>query len=231
MDTHAAAPAAVRPEPIAGATLDWGRTSYTAALEQQEALVARRIAGEAGDTLVFTEHDPVFTVGVRRGAEANLLWDAAELQRRGIAVVTTSRGGDITYHGPGQIVGYPIISLAPRKDLHAYLRFLEQVIINTVGTFKDPFRARVVVAQPIDPGSATGGGVAVGQVYSQAGDPSPLFQPDSPLANADGHVAAPVVDLAGQMSDLILASRMYQANISVHKEAREALESATTLGK
>jgi len=103
--------------------------------------------------------------------------------------------------------------------------------INTVGTFKDPFRARVVVAQPIDPGSATGGGVAVGQVYSQAGDPSPLFQPDSPLANADGHVAAPVVDLAGQMSDLILASRMYQANISVHKEAREALESATTLGK
>ena len=135
MDIPAAAPAAVRPEPIAGATLDWGRTSYTAALEQQETLVARRIAGEAGDTLVFTEHDPVFTVGVRRGAEANLLWDAAELQRRGIAVVTTSRGGDITYHGPGQIVGYPIISLAPRKDLHAYLRFLEQVLINTVGTF------------------------------------------------------------------------------------------------
>ena len=135
MDTSAAALAPTHPEPVERATLDWGRTSYTAALQQQEALVAQRSAGEAGDTLVFTEHDPVFTVGVRRGAEANLLWDAAELQRRGIAVVTTSRGGDITYHGPGQIVGYPIISLAPRKDLHAYLRFLEQVLINTVGTF------------------------------------------------------------------------------------------------
>jgi len=116
-------------------TLDWGRTGYTAAVQRQEQFVTQRIDGESGDTLVFTEHDPVFTKGVRRGAEANLLWDEAELQRRGIEVVTTNRGGDITYHGPGQIVGYPIISLAPRKDLHAYLRFLEQVLINTVGTF------------------------------------------------------------------------------------------------
>ncbi len=130
-----AAQAMARPEPFGPATLDWGRTHYTAALRQQEALVAQRNAGEIGDTLVFTEHDPVFTVGVRRGAEANLLWDAAELQRRGIEVVTTNRGGDITYHGPGQIVGYPIIHLAPRQDLHAYLRFLEQVMIDTVGTF------------------------------------------------------------------------------------------------
>jgi lipoyl(octanoyl) transferase len=120
---------------LAPNTLDWGRTGYAAGWQQQETLVTQHIAGEIGDTLVFTEHDPVFTVGVRRGAEANLLWDEDELQRRGIAVVTTNRGGDITYHGPGQIVGYPIISLAPRKDLHAYLRFLEQVMINTVGTF------------------------------------------------------------------------------------------------
>lgn len=116
-------------------TLDWGRTGYTAAWQQQEALVARRNAHEAGDTLVFTEHDPVYTLGVRRGAGRNMIWDAAELARRGIEVVQTNRGGDITYHGPGQIVGYPIIGLAPRKDLHAYLRFVEQVLINTVGTF------------------------------------------------------------------------------------------------
>jgi len=121
--------------PFEPATLDWGRTGYTAAWRQQDELVARRIAGEIGDTLVFTEHDPVFTLGVRSGAEQHLLWDPAELQRRGIEVVTTNRGGDITYHGPGQIVGYPIITLAPRKDLHAYLRFVEQVLINTVGTF------------------------------------------------------------------------------------------------
>jgi lipoyl(octanoyl) transferase len=124
-------PAAV----LATNTLDWGRTSYTAALQRQEVLVGQRSAGEIADTLVFTEHDPVFTMGVRRGAEANLLWNEAELRQRGIAVVTTNRGGDITYHGPGQIVGYPIISLASRKDLHAYLRFLEQVVINAVGTF------------------------------------------------------------------------------------------------
>jgi len=116
-------------------TLDWGRTGYTSAWKQQDALVAQRIDGTIGETLVFTEHEPVFTLGVRSGADQHLIWDPAELQRRGIEVVTTNRGGDITYHGPGQVVGYPIISLAPRKDLHAYLRFVEQVLINTVGTF------------------------------------------------------------------------------------------------
>ncbi|SDR70546.1 lipoyl(octanoyl) transferase LipB [Opitutus sp. GAS368] len=117
------------------ATLDWGRTGYADAWSRQEELVARRNAGEAGDTLVFTEHDPVYTLGVRKGAEEHLIWDEAELTRRGIAVCKTNRGGDITYHGPGQIVGYPIINLASRKDLHAYLRLLEQILINTVGTF------------------------------------------------------------------------------------------------
>jgi flagellar basal-body rod protein FlgC len=103
--------------------------------------------------------------------------------------------------------------------------------INTVSTFDDPFRARLVVARPIDPSSLTGGGVAVADVTENEGDPAMLYQPDSPLANDDGYVAAPVVDLAGQMTDLILSSRMYQANISVHKSAREALEAATTLGR
>jgi flagellar basal-body rod protein FlgC len=103
--------------------------------------------------------------------------------------------------------------------------------INTVSTFDDPFRARLVVAQPIDPSAASGGGVAVGQIIEQEGDPAMLYAPDSPLANDDGYVAAPVVDLAGQMSDMILASRMYQANISVLKDSREALESATNLGR
>ncbi len=116
-------------------TIDWGRTRYDLAWKQQEDLVARRNAGETGDTLVMTEHDPVFTLGVRREAGQHLLWDASELQQCGIEVVQSNRGGDITYHGPGQIVGYPIVNLAARRDLHAYLRFLEQVLINTVGTF------------------------------------------------------------------------------------------------
>jgi lipoyl(octanoyl) transferase len=115
--------------------LDWGRTPYSDAWQRQEELVARRNAGEIGDTLVFTEHEPVYTLGVRKGADQHMIWDEAELARRGIAVCKTNRGGDITYHGPGQIVGYPIINLNARKDLHAYLRLLEQVMINTVGTF------------------------------------------------------------------------------------------------
>lgn len=126
----------------AGLTLDWGRTGYADAWRRQEEQVARRNAGECGDALVFTEHNPVYTMGVRKGAEANLIWDTAELARRGIEVATTNRGGDITYHGPGQIVGYPIVNIAARKDLHAYLRFLEQVLIDSVAAFGLPATRR-----------------------------------------------------------------------------------------
>jgi lipoyl(octanoyl) transferase len=119
--------------PAALSTLDWGRTEYRDAWQRQADLVTQRITGTIGDTLVLTEHDPVFTVGMRTGADAHLVWSADRLAREKIAVVKTNRGGDITYHGPGQIVGYPIISLTARKDLHAYLRFLEQVLINALG--------------------------------------------------------------------------------------------------
>jgi lipoyl(octanoyl) transferase len=121
---------------VLGATVavcDWGPTRYAEAWSRQDEYVAWRIAGEIRDTLVFTEHFPVFTVGLRGGADAHLLWQADRLAREGIEVVKTNRGGDITYHGPGQIVGYPIVSLAMHKDLHAYLRFLEQVMINSLG--------------------------------------------------------------------------------------------------
>lgn len=115
-------------------TLDWGRTRYAEAWRRQEEVVARRIAGEIGDTLIFTEHEPVFTLGLRSGADTHLVWNAERLEREGIEVVRSNRGGDITYHGPGQLVGYPIVSLAGRRDLHAYLRFLEQVLINSLGS-------------------------------------------------------------------------------------------------
>ena len=117
------------------AILDWGRTEYRVACDRQLALVTQRIAGEIGDTLVFTEHDPVFTLGMRRGSESNLVWTPEQLIRSGVGVEKTNRGGDITYHGPGQIVGYPIVSLATHQDLHAYLRLLEQVIVNALQTF------------------------------------------------------------------------------------------------
>ena len=112
--------------------LDWGRTRHADATARQLALVEARLAGNAGDTLVFTEHEPVYTLGLRAGAAAHLLWDDVERARRGIGLEQTGRGGDITYHGPGQIVGYPIVSLAQSRDLHAYLRFLEQIVIDAL---------------------------------------------------------------------------------------------------
>ncbi len=115
-------------------TQDWGRTRYADAWQRQDALVQQRIANEVGDILVFTEHEPVYTFGVRKESADHVIWSADELARRGIEVVQSNRGGDITYHGPGQLVGYPIVSLEARRDLHAWLRLLEQVLINTVGT-------------------------------------------------------------------------------------------------
>lgn len=119
----------------AGVTIDWGRTRYRDAWQRQDELVASRLEGLAPDKLVFTEHEPVYTLGMRRGAEQNLVWTPPQLTAQGIEVVPTNRGGDITYHGPGQIVGYPIVSLDARRDLHAYLRFLEQVLIDTIAPY------------------------------------------------------------------------------------------------
>jgi lipoyl(octanoyl) transferase len=89
-----------------------------------------RIAGSCADTLILCEHDPVFTVGTARNAGDNLL-NAGD-----IPIVEVRRGGDITYHGPGQLVGYPIFALPEhRHDLRGYLRGLERVLIDTLGHF------------------------------------------------------------------------------------------------
>ncbi|MGC9453197.1 MAG: lipoyl(octanoyl) transferase LipB [Oceanipulchritudo sp.] len=116
-------------------TVDWGRTAYREAFARQLELVEQRRADACPDTLVLTEHNPVYTIGVRPGAEQHLVWQADMLEQQGIGVVRTNRGGDITYHGPGQIVGYPILSLRENRDLHTYLRNLEEVLIRTVAHF------------------------------------------------------------------------------------------------
>lgn len=113
-------------------TLDWGLTDYKEALTKQKELVEARIQGEIGNTLVFTEHHPIYTLGSRKGAESNLLWDERKRARMGVGMHNSNRGGDVTYHGPGQIVGYGIVDLSNKKDLHAYLRDLERVIINAL---------------------------------------------------------------------------------------------------
>ena len=115
--------------------VDWGRTNYSDALEQQKALVQQRINGQIGNTLIITEHNPVFTTGMRKNASDHLIWSPEQLENKGIEFLQSNRGGDITYHGPGQIVVYPIVSLLARKDLHAYLRDLELVVIRTLSHF------------------------------------------------------------------------------------------------
>jgi lipoate-protein ligase B len=123
------------PGPIA--LYDWGRVPYRAALLRQRAAVTARAKGEALDAVYFVEHPPVLTLG-RGGRAENLLAGEAELRRRGIEVVEVERGGDVTYHGPGQLVGYPIVALAELpggRDLHRYLRDLEEALIRALSGF------------------------------------------------------------------------------------------------
>lgn len=117
---------------IANDYIDWGTTHYDSAFEVQKKLVEDRINQKIGDTLIFTEHYAVYTLGKRKGTEDHLIWDQATLNLNGIHLANTNRGGDITYHGPGQIVGYVIVSLEKTKDLHTFLRNLEQVLINVL---------------------------------------------------------------------------------------------------
>jgi lipoyl(octanoyl) transferase len=114
-----------------------GRIAYAEGVERQKALVQQRQAGEIDDTLLFVEHPPVITLGVKtRGNFANIRADAAALAARGVEVHDTGRGGDVTFHGPGQLVGYPIIDLKPdRQDVHRYVRDLEEVLIRTAADF------------------------------------------------------------------------------------------------
>ena len=112
-----------------------GRTRYRECWDLQRALFARRAAGELTDLLLLTEHEHVYTLGT--GSDVHhLLASEAELSERGIDVVAVDRGGDITYHGPGQLVGYPLLDLhAYTRDLHWYLRRLEEVIIRVLEGF------------------------------------------------------------------------------------------------
>lgn len=110
-----------------------GRTEYRTALAWQRALAQDRIDGRlAHDVLVLLEHDPVVTLG-RTARPAHIL------QSEGIDVVEVERGGDVTFHGPGQLVGYPILDLRGfRQDLHWYLRTLEQALIDALGALRIP---------------------------------------------------------------------------------------------
>ena len=114
-----------------------GLVAYADALELQRALVEERKADHIDDTLLLVEHPPVLTLGVRGdGGRSHIVAGPDILRSQGIEVLETGRGGDITYHGPGQLVGYPIIDLKPdRCDVHRYVRDLEDVLIRTAAAY------------------------------------------------------------------------------------------------
>ncbi|MGI8924760.1 MAG: lipoyl(octanoyl) transferase LipB [Fimbriimonadales bacterium] len=118
-----------------GICVDLGRMEYRQCWDLQREVWARRAADELPDTLLFVEHDPVLTHGSPFDP-ANLLLSKAAYAERGIELVQTDRGGDVTYHGPKQLVIYPIFNLrAHGSDLHKWLRDLEEAVIQSVGEF------------------------------------------------------------------------------------------------
>lgn len=107
-----------------------GPVPYDTANAAMHALAERRLAGEVPDTVILLEHPPVFTAG-RRAEDDQLLWTEPEIEARGGAVRRIDRGGAFTFHGPGQLVGYPILGLGPRPDAAGYLRRLEEAVIRS----------------------------------------------------------------------------------------------------
>jgi lipoyl(octanoyl) transferase len=117
------------------AVQDLGRMSYREAFEIQSQFAAERKQGLGVDRLLFVEHPHVVTIG-RNGHEENLLAPKETLERAGIELHESDRGGDVTYHGPGQIVAYPIMDLREwKRDVGAFVRGIEQVLIDTLAEF------------------------------------------------------------------------------------------------
>ena len=114
-----------------------GRIGYAEGLELQKQLVEQRKAGEIADQLLLLEHPPVITLGVKtRNNQTNIVATPQALVEQGVEVFETGRGGDVTYHGPGQLVGSPIMDLKPdRCDVHKYVRDIEEVMIRAAAAF------------------------------------------------------------------------------------------------
>lgn len=117
-------------------TIDLGRLDYAPALEYQRKVNQGVIDGKQRPALLLVEHNPVITVSYKKNSAKHLIASKDKLKAMGIDVQQTDRGGDITYHGPGQLVVYPILKLVPLGlNLSRYMRFLEQVVIDTIAPY------------------------------------------------------------------------------------------------
>jgi len=114
---------------------DLGRIPYDAAWSLQKRLHAARVKDEISDTVLFCEHMPVITMG-KSGKSHNLLVSKDDLRRRGVDYFEVERGGDLTYHGPGQLVGYPIFKLPRLREVQAFVRKMEESVIRALVAFK-----------------------------------------------------------------------------------------------
>jgi lipoyl(octanoyl) transferase len=136
--------------------IDLGLLGYAAACALQKRVVAARKAGAIEDVLLLCEHPPVITMG-RNAKREHLLASERVLKQKGVEFCASDRGGNITFHGPGQIVGYPILNLSlMRRDVGWYMRMLEEVMIRTTAEFaldagREPGKSGVWVTAPADP--------------------------------------------------------------------------------
>ena len=142
-----------------------GVVDYERSLEAQRALVSRMAAappGERQDWLILLQHPPVITIG-RRGTRAHVLAAGSQLTTEGVQVVETNRGGDVTYHGPGQVVGYPVFDLAQHgRDVHLHMRRLEEAVIATLAVYGvEGFRRKGLTGVWTERGKIAAIGIAV----------------------------------------------------------------------
>jgi lipoyl(octanoyl) transferase len=137
-----------------------GPVAYGPANEEMHRLAQRRLAGEIPDSLILLEHTPVFTAG-RRARPDELRWSPDELEARGTEVHRIDRGGSFTFHGPGQLVGYPLLDLGSRPDAAAHLRRMEEVVLRAAGDLGVTLERRPEVQTGVWAGDRKAGAIGV----------------------------------------------------------------------
>jgi lipoyl(octanoyl) transferase len=212
--------AAERPRTRRAHAVWLGRIPYAEALRRQEE-AARCLAGGGDETLLLLEHDPVFTLG-RNASAADVLWPAEKCGAAGIEVHESDRGGRVTYHGPGQLVGYPILNLSPdRRDVKRYVTDLEEVLIRAlarlgISAFRSPLPGRVTsVWFGNDKIAAIG--VHIARWITTHG--FALNVTDEPLANFAGIVPCGITD-GGVTSIQRAAGKSFPIEAVAHDVAR-----------